>query len=143
MLKMAQQDPSQPPPSDSTTENPIAAVGRKVKSVLTTHQRPTIRIHRNHSSTPEPRKVSASPESSGESTPSALPQGSVQQGRGGLSQQSTTQAAIHPLPSEGNGFTNRFRTLFGRGEHSNDSESYEHEYDPDMVDLLDVMGAYN
>ncbi|KAL9113724.1 MAG: hypothetical protein Q9227_002169 [Pyrenula ochraceoflavens] len=38
--------PPQTPPSETTTENPVVAVGRKVKSVLSTHQRPSVRIRR-------------------------------------------------------------------------------------------------
>jgi hypothetical protein len=32
------------------------------------------------------------------------------------------------------------RSLFGREENLTDDESFEHEYDPDTVDLLDVVG---
>ncbi|KAM0125189.1 hypothetical protein ACHAP3_009936 [Botrytis cinerea] len=135
---MAHQGSPQSSPSSSTTENPIVAVGRKVKSVLTTHQRPTIRIYRD-SSNAESRNVPSARDFSEKSTSTPLPHGSTQQNRTGLSEQSVTQAANHPLPSQGNAFTNRFRSLFGRGEYSKEPESYEHEYDPDMVDLLDVV----
>lgn len=140
---MAQQGLPQSSPSSSTTENPIVAVGRKVKSVLGTHQRPTIRIHRDSSSTAESRNVPATRDFSEKHTSTSLPPGSTQQSRTGLSEQSATQAANQPLPPQGNAFTNRFRSLFGRGEYSTKPESYEHEYDPDMVDLLDVVGMYN
>lgn len=139
---MAHQGSPQSSPSSSTTENPIVAVGRKVKSVLTTHQRPTIRIYRD-SSNAESRNVPSARDFSEKSTSTPLPHGSTQQNRTGLSEQSVTQAANHPLPSQGNAFTNRFRSLFGRGEYSKEPESYEHEYDPDMVDLLDVVGMYS
>ncbi|KAB8291740.1 hypothetical protein EYC80_006535 [Monilinia laxa] len=137
---MAQQGSLRSSSPALTTENPIVAVGRKVKSVLSTHQRPTIRIYRDSSSTAEPRKVPVTRDFPEKSTSASLPPGNAQQSRAGISEQSATQAAAHPLPSQGNTFTNRFRSLFGLGEYSTEPESYEHEYDPDMVDLLDVVG---
>ncbi|ESZ97791.1 hypothetical protein SBOR_1800 [Sclerotinia borealis F-4128] len=139
---MAQQGPSQPSPASSTTNNPIVAVGRKVKSVLSTQERPTIRIYRDSSSTPDPRNVPVTRDFSEKPTSTSLPYGSTQQSRTGNSEQSATQAASQPLPSQGNAFTNRFRSLFCRHEHSTEPDSYDHEYDPDMVDLLDVVGMY-
>lgn len=50
---MAQPGPSQPAASSPTTENPIVAAGRKVKSALTSRQRPSVRILRDSSSTAE------------------------------------------------------------------------------------------
>lgn len=50
---MDQPPPSQPAAS-STTENPIVAVGRKVKSLLSTSDRPSIRIVRGTPGTEKP-----------------------------------------------------------------------------------------
>ncbi|KAF7865886.1 hypothetical protein EAF04_006051 [Stromatinia cepivora] len=136
---MAQQGSSQSSPSSSTTENPIVAVGRKVKSVLGTHQRPTIRIYRDSSSNAESRKAPSTRDFSEKSTPGSSSPGSAQHSCAGPPEQSATGAATQPLPSQGNAFTNRFGSLFSRGEYSTQHESYEHEYDPDMVDLLDVV----
>lgn len=98
---MAQPNSSEPPPSPSTTQNPIVAVGRKVKSVLSSHQRPSVRILRESSSSRKSR-VPAS-----------------------------------KTKSEKSG------SRFGRGDNIADDESFEHEYDPDTVDLLDVVGMYD
>lgn len=140
---MAQQGSLQSSQSPSTTENPIVAVGRKVKSVLSTHQRPTIRIYRDSTSNTESHKVPVTRDFSEKPASASLPLGNAQQSREDIPEQSAPQAAVHPLPSQGNAFINRFRSLFGRGEHSTAPESYEHEYDPDMVDLLDVVGMYD
>jgi hypothetical protein len=56
---------SQPPPSSSATvlrsvQKPVVAVGRKVESVLSTQQRPSVRILREPSSTGEPGHVPVS-----------------------------------------------------------------------------------
>jgi hypothetical protein len=53
---MDQPSSSRPLPSLLTTKNPIAALGRKVKSVLSTNQRPSVRIRRDHSSNDEQRR---------------------------------------------------------------------------------------
>jgi hypothetical protein len=122
---MDQPGPSQPPPSSSTTKNPIVAVGRKVKSVLNSHQRPSVRILREPSSLGEPRRVPVS-----------------------------THVAGYRDQLKENVFSNRFadarnragasiRSLFSREEGVIDDESFEHEYDPDTVDLLDVVGMYD
>ncbi|QSZ37702.1 hypothetical protein DSL72_008801 [Monilinia vaccinii-corymbosi] len=115
---MAQQDSSQSSPSSLTTENPIVAVGRKVKSVLSTHQRPTIRIYRDSSSTTESRNMPTAGDFPEKSTTTPLPYGGAQQCRAGSSERSTTQEVAHPLPSQGNAFANRFRSLFGHPEVS-------------------------
>jgi len=49
---MSQPGPSQAPPS-SPTPNPIVAAGRKVKSALTSRQRPSVRILRDSTSATE------------------------------------------------------------------------------------------
>jgi hypothetical protein len=121
---MAQPGPSQLPPSSSATvlrsvQKPVVAVGRKVKSVLTTQQRPSVRILREPSSTREPRRVPVSK--------------SIAKGNGIASRfadaRNHTGAAI--------------RSLLSPVEHFTDDESFENEYDPDTVDLMDVVGMYN
>lgn len=127
---MDQPGSSQHPPTSSTTTNPVVAVGRKVKSVLSTHQRPSVRILRERSSTGEP-----SP-------------------RAELAEHHAAHEEVSRAPSKGNSFANRFadarnragaaiRSTFGKEENSTDDVSFEHEYDSDTVDLLDVVGMYN
>jgi hypothetical protein len=62
----------------------------------------------------------------------------------------TAHAKTYHAPSKENEFANRFsnaqnriRSLFGREEYFTDDESFEREYDEDMVDLLDVVGTYD
>lgn len=72
------------------------------------------------------------------------------EGREELAEHYAPHAESHANASSGNRFTdarNRIgssiRSLFGDDKHDTDEdESYEHEYDPDMVDLLDVVGMY-
>ena len=59
-------------------------------------------------------------------------------------------AQHHAAHAEANRFTNArnraraaYLSLIGREENSADDESFEHEYDPDTVDLLDVVGMYD
>jgi len=108
---------SQGPPSSSTTENPIVAVGRKVKSVLSTSQRPSIRIVH---------------ESIGTGKRFAPAQGS--------------ESRAEPNVSGNANFLNRVgssvRSLFGSKENTTEEEFSKDEYDPDTVDLLDVVGMY-
>jgi hypothetical protein len=136
---MDHSDSSQPPPSSSTTENPIVAVGRKVKSVLTTDQRPSVRILRESSSTGSTgiAKKFASHRSSHGKAPGP-----------------ESRAEFAASPSKETASANRFvdarnrtgaaiRSIFGREGHNTDDGSYENEYDPDTVDLLDVVGMYD
>jgi hypothetical protein len=121
---MDQPGSSQPPPSSSATvlrsvQKPVVAVGRKVKSVLSTQQRPSVRILRETSPTRQPRHVPVSEDIAKEN---------------GVASRFTdarnrTGAAI--------------RSLLSREEHYTDDESFENEYDPDTVDLMDVMGLYS
>jgi hypothetical protein len=124
---MARVGPSQPSSPSPTTENPVVAVGRKLKADLRKHQRPTIRIYRDSSSND---KLAASP------------RGTAQQIHTGQHGDSATQPAAHSLPSNNNSFSNRIRSLFGSSEASTNDEPHSHEYDHDMVDLLDVVGMY-
>lgn len=140
---MAQQGLSQPPLSSSTSENPVVAIGRKVKSVLTSHQRPSIRILRESSSIGEPRRAPASNGIVEKSLP-FLPHEKAQ------GPKSRTELNEHSAAHEKNtfaGIRNRtgdaIRSLFGREEDPTNDQSFEHEYDTDTVDLLDVVGKYD
>ena len=108
---------SQGPPLSSTTENPIAAVGRKVKSVLSTSQRPSVRIVPESISTRKNFVPVQGPESRTE-----------------------------PNASGNASFLNRVgssvRSLFGSKDNTTEEEPSRDEYDPDTVDLLDVVGMY-
>ncbi|KUJ16453.1 uncharacterized protein LY89DRAFT_586667 [Mollisia scopiformis] len=115
---MAQQPP--PQPSSSTTENPIVAVGRKVKSILSSHQRPSVRILRESSSTSPHRRSQAQPSAAHSTSYNAPP---IETSFGDA--QDRTSA--------------RKRSFFGREKGFTDDNSYENEYDQDTVDLLDVM----
>lgn len=148
---MDQPGSSQPPPSNSTTENPIVAVGRKVKSVLTTNQRPSVRIRRGPSSTRDPRRVLLSQNIAEKPLPQLPPRGNVP---GPESRDYASHSQAYRASTKENNFADRFtnarsrtgssiRSLFGREENSTDDESFENEYDPDTVDLLDVMGMYD
>jgi hypothetical protein len=136
---MASSSQPPPPPSTITTENPIVAVGRKVKSVLSSHQRPSIRILRESSSAEQSLRAPASKDIAEKSAPNLSPHGP------------DSPAEYSAVNAKRNTFANRFadarkrtgvamRALFSREEDSIDDESFEHEYDPDTVDLLDVMG---
>ena len=120
---MEQPRSSQPPPS-SSTENPIVAVGRKVKSVLSTNQRPSVRILRGPPSTGEPRRM---PPSNGIGEKSVLP--------------SKENTSTNRFAGARNRAGASFRSLFGREETVTHDESFN-EYDSDTVDLMDVIGMY-
>lgn len=139
---MAQSGPSQPPPAESTTENPIVAVGRKVKSVLGSHQQPSVRIQRGPS-TGKSRRVAASKGDAEKYGSHGRAQGP--ESRADLAGQSaahagTTSSRENTSANRFSGPQNRIRSWFSRKEDSTEDESIEHEYDPDTVDLLDVMG---
>jgi hypothetical protein len=125
---MARASPLQPSSPSPTTENPVVAVARKVKADLRKHQQPTIRIYRDSASNDK-------------RAPS--PRGTAQQVPTGQNGDSATQPAANPLPSNNNTFSNRMRSLFGSSKVSTSDESDSHEYDNDMVDLLDVVGMYD
>lgn len=115
---MDQTGSSQLLPSSSTTDNPVLAVGRKVKEILSSNQ-PSVRILREPLSAGHPRQVPVSP-----STPKA-PTGRF------TAFENRVRATIKPLfGSDGNSRNDINRT------HS------DHEYDRDTVDLLDVVGKY-
>lgn len=97
----------------STTDSPLVAVGRKVKSVLGTHQQPSVRIIRDPPST---RHVKATHEEPSSSAP-------------GQSPASTSYFAS-------------LRSFFGSKDESPVERTQNDEYDEDTVDLLDVVGQY-
>lgn len=134
---MDQQGPLPPLPSSSTTHNPVVAVGRKLKSVLGSHQRPSVRILRESSSTKRSQRVPSSKGNVEKSTAYQSSHGQVQ--RPGERAESVQQSAA---PRKDSTFGNRMRSMFRRDDESNEDESFEREYDPDTVDLLDVMGKY-
>ncbi|KAH8816713.1 hypothetical protein F5884DRAFT_842228 [Xylogone sp. PMI_703] len=114
--------------SSSTTDNPVVAVGRKVKSVLSTHQRPSVRILRESPSTPRSHQV---PVARGVVEPSLPP------------------PQTHEKNSRKTSFSDRFATFRNRATSairspfSDDDSHYDvsldHEYDADTVDLLDCV----
>jgi hypothetical protein len=153
---MDQPGPSQPPPSSSTTENPVVAVGRKVKSVLSTRQQPSVRILREPTLTGEARRLPIPKSIAKKLAPHLSPHGNAQEpeSRAELIEHHTAHAEAHRAPPGENSFASLFagsrnragvaiRSLFGREESSTEDESFEHEYDPDTVDLLDVVGMYD
>jgi hypothetical protein len=126
-------------------ENPVVAVGRKVKSVLSSQQRPSVRIIRGTSSYGEPRCVPVS-KSIAEKVAPHLPSHAKAEEPG--------SRVEYRAPLEENTFANRFadarnragagiRSLFGREDNVTDDAYFENEYDSDTVDLLDIVGMYN
>ncbi|TVY90112.1 hypothetical protein LAWI1_G004326 [Lachnellula willkommii] len=119
---------SQPPPPSSTTENPVVAIGRKVKSVLSTQQQPSIRILRASSST-------------GESRPSPVSGGVAEKPLPELPQ-SNENASTNRFSDAGNRASAAVRSLFGRGENVPNDGLDQNEYDTDTVDLMDVNSLF-
>ncbi|CZR61569.1 related to ahmp1 protein [Phialocephala subalpina] len=114
---MAQPGYSQPSPP--TTDNPIVAVGRKVKSTLSSHQQPSIRILRESSSAGKSRHVAAPQGDADKYGPHGRTQGS--ESRAELGEPSTARAATSSAPSTENTFSSRFagmRSRFGHPEVS-------------------------
>lgn len=98
----------------------MVAIGRKVKSVLSTHQQPSVRIVRESSLREEPHRVQAH---------RPPPQ----------------DASVNRFADARNRTGVAIRSLFGceeRDKNVTHDGSFENEYDSDMVDLLDVMGMY-
>lgn len=129
---MEQRSSSAAPASKPTTENPIVAVGRKVKSALSSSlNQPSVRIYRSSSTLSYPRPPTAN--TSGRQD--ARPYAQMDFAEGGNGQTKYNEK------EEGNGFASRLRKRFSR-EDRNKEDPYENEYDTDTVDLLDVMGIY-
>lgn len=120
---------SQPPPPSSTTENPVVAIGRKVKSALSTQQQPSIRILRASSST-------------GESRPSPVSRGLAEKPLPELPP-SNENASTNRFSGAGNHASAAVRSLFSRGGNVTDDGFDKNEYDTDTVDLMDVVGTYS
>ncbi|KAI9701614.1 MAG: hypothetical protein M1820_006385 [Bogoriella megaspora] len=129
---MDQQGNSEPPQSSSTTENPVVAVGRKVKSVLSTHQRPSVRILREPSSREVPRSVPIAEGTSDNTAARATPSHAHSKENGNTN---------HPSDAR-NRVGTAFQSLFNRDKGRTHTESSQDEYDPDTVDLLDVTQKY-
>jgi len=147
---------SQPLPLSSATENPVVAAGRKVKAVLSTHQRPSVRILHEPLSTGEPRRVLVPKGITEKLAPHISPHGDVHgpQSRAELAEHYAAHAEAYRASPKQNASANRFAvarnlagaailSLFGREENFTNDKSFEHEYDPDTVDLLDVVGMYD
>lgn len=121
---MDQSGSSEAPSWTSTTGNPIAAVGRKVKSVLSSSNQPSIRIFRDSSAHGKSRRKLTTSEK-----------------RSATGPQASNLSSATP-EGKGNSFANRFRSRF-RHDDSDTDEWHEHEYDQETVDLLDVVGMYS
>lgn len=104
----------QPLPPTPTTDNPVVALGQKVKAAFTSHQRPSVRILRER-----PAKS-----------------------RTGLSSQDAPPTESEQNATA-TGIGAKFRSIFSREGYATDRESSDHEYDRDTVDLLDVVGMYS
>ncbi len=121
---MAQLSEKPLPPTPPTTDNPVVALGRKVKSAFSSDQQPSIRIRRE-SSSPATRQLD-------------LPSQEIpEKATGGPGHEPTSKDN-----SSDNGFASRVRSLFSRREASPNDKVNESDYDNDMVDLLDVLGTY-
>lgn len=134
---MDQPGSSQAPSSPSTTENPIVAVGRKVKSAFSSgSNQPSIRIFRNSSSQGKSNRLPTT-ESTLEKRDATRPhtQADFTHNSATLPQDNGTK--------EKSSFADRCRALFRHEDNNNDRDEWnENEYDTDTVDLLDVVGMY-
>jgi hypothetical protein len=94
----------------SSTKDAVVALGRKVKSVLDTHQRPSVRILRD-----SPRSSQAD-----------------------LMHPEPPPAASEKKPSKG--IWGSVTSFFGSDDDESIRKEHSNEYDADTVDLLDVVG---
>jgi len=150
----SQKNPSYPPPpaaSSSNAENPIVAVGRKVKSVLQgNQQRPSVRIVREPSYNGQPSYV---PGYNGASSvqnyaPASQPHGTTYQSAQGEYDNSIqydatdTNPQAYQVPTQANASTSRFGNWFGGRNKKVTGQQYaaNEDCDAETVDLLDVMG---
>jgi hypothetical protein len=148
---MDQPGSAQSPPSSTTTANPVVAVGRKVKSIFSSHQQPSIRIRRESAATTQPRRTPASQDFAEKPLPQ-LPSGVTAQGpERGLAPHNDIPWEASTTPKRERGFSNRLSgvrsragSIFRRPENVRDknNESAEDCYDTETVDLLDVMGMH-
>ena len=131
-----------PPPPASTTDNPVVAAGRKVKSMLTSHQRPSVRIQRGGGPATQDFAEKPLP---------ALPPRGIDSSTESVNREAA-QADTSADLSRQNTFASRFagvrtragstvQSLFNRSStHDDKPFENENEYDTSTVDLLDVMG---
>jgi hypothetical protein len=144
---MAQPGSSQPPPTSSMTDNPVeavVAVGRRVKSALSSHQQPSVRIRRE-TFLGERHRVPVLGSIAEQLVPHRPAHGNAQ---------AAELPQHHAAPAKENTFANRLagagnragasvRSLFGHEKPSTENGPLEYdEYDADTVDLLDVVGMY-
>lgn len=153
---MDQPGSSQPPPSSSTPANPVVAVGRKVKSIFSSHQQPSIRILRESSPTGGPRRAPASKDFAEKPLPPLPPCGNAQgpESPPDLPAQDAVEWEASRTLTRERTFSNRFagardragsvvQSIFGRNENVTEHpDSLEDCYDTETVDLLDVMGMH-
>lgn len=147
---MDKTNPSQVP-LPKPAENPVVAIGRKVKAALSSHQQPSVRImrdsptsstkqHRLHvpkfgHHTSPPQHANAS-----QNRPDAIDH---QPSHANASPSQPDQAApAGRLAGARNSVGGAFQSLFSRGDSHSNEKSQEHEYDSDTVDLLDVVGMF-
>lgn len=145
---------SSPPPQSEPADNPIVAVGRKVKSVLGTQQQPSVRIVRE----PAKRRGLPVPKGVADKLAPHLSQhgkSHTPENRAELAEHYAAHAESHrsgegkekenKKEQETEGRMSRVRTsiqsLFG-AKGNDTEEQLQHEYDADTVDLLDVVGKY-
>lgn len=123
---MDQASSSQP---SSTTNNPVVAAGRKVKSVLSTHQRPSVRIQLDSPTAPNTNRPPVSTANAEKPLPSLPSHETAPRQKSWFGSLRHRSASATRPPINGSG-------------DSKADESYDDEYDPDTVDLLDIVGMF-
>ncbi len=150
---MDQPGSAQPPPSSSTTANPVVAVGRKVKSIFRSHQQPSIRIRRKSAAAGQPRRAPVSQDFAEKPLPQLPTPVTAQdpESHAGLAPHHEIPWEAPTTPKRERGFSNRLSgvrsragSIFRRPENVRDKndEAGEDCYDTETVDLLDVMGMH-
>lgn len=143
---MDQPSSSQPPPSSSVSENPVVAVGRRVKSALSSHQQPSVRILRE-SSAGSPHRVPILGSIAEKLTPHRSSHGTAHQfeAPAELPQTNTTareSSISNRFSDAGSRATASVRSFFSHEKTPTGDESFDcDECDSDTVDLLDVVGT--
>lgn len=141
---------SKPLPSTPESENPVVAVGRKVKSILTPgpRQQPSVRILRvpQQGNTREPEAAAEKRVAPGGSQ---RPAQYGQTAKYDAAYPEAHRAATRESTSSGrfsdarNRAGSVIRSVFNREEEPAEAahDTYRHDcYDPDTVDILDVVG---
>jgi len=133
-----------PPPPDSTTANPVVAATRKVKSMLTSHQRPSVRIQRGGAPATQDfaeKPLPALPPRGVDSSTDSINREVAQTDTSAdLSRQNTFASRLAGVRTRAG---STVQSLFSRDKSStHDDKPFENEneYDTSTVDLLDVMG---